>query len=186
MVAFYENWKRLKELEQFILLYDCVEFYKEPVKEPDFDLYYIVIVEHFANKNFQLFNELMEKWYVQDVRNGVLYKDKFHGYADGINRQWFISKDDYDELVKLGLKTDYPLTTTDALRFLEGKSNYSISNPKCKGLSVDMQIRMDKKFNPLGDKYMNENIFEVANYCVGLAIDIVKNDIAKNRNRATS
>jgi hypothetical protein len=177
MVFFCENINRLNELRKLLKSNpDIASFYKEPkkIKVSWDDNWYDIALE--VNNNKKL-DELFDKWYIQDMRNGVLYKS-YGGYNKKTKPEWFISKDDYAELVKLGLKVNYPLTHTDALRFLEGKFNYVIYNKDCSSFSPKLYKIFKDRFKSYWDspdfKNTIEHHFNVSNYVVKKAIELVK------------
>lgn len=177
MLSFCENINRLNEVRELLKKNpDVASFYKEPEKIDvswDDNWYHATLI---CGRNDKKLSELFDKWYFQD-RNGVLYKVKYGGYGEVNDTRWFINHNQYNELVKLGLKIDYPLTHTDALRFLEGMCNGSIYKKNEDCFSDELKEIMNKKFKSYWDSpdYVTtkEHHFEVCNYALDNAIGIV-------------
>lgn len=161
-------------------------FYKEPVleKHNGFDFYSGNIIVG-SSKDEKKISELRDKWRREDIKNGVLDKVVF-GYSPDWNDKWYISKKNFDELVALGLKVEYPLHHGDALIFLEGICNGAVYTNDCESYSTELNKVVDAKFNHLWKdpdfKHTIEHCYEVAHYCVDVAIEIVKKRIGKKIN----
>lgn len=187
MVFFHTTKERLKELVDLINLNPkMASFYEEPLKvssdllvNKNSEWYKISLIVDYGHVNNKEIDKLFDKWYVQDMRSGFMYKQRFTDYMDGFNHKHFISKTNYNKLVKLGLNIDYPLTHKDALIFLEGKSNFAIYNKSCTAFSVELQNLVNDKFKKTNGECNDETYFGIKDYSVDMAILIVNNRIKK-------
>jgi len=184
--GFFESKERFIEMKKLISSMTNTYFYKEPVvvKHNGLDFYSASVIVGNSNDEKKI-RKLRDKWRVKDIKNGVLEKVVF-GYSPDWIDKWYISEKNFNELVALGLKVKAPLHHGDALRFLEGICNGAVYTDDCESHSDEMNKRVNDKFKPIWDdpnfKHTAEHCYEVAHYCVDVAIDIVKEIMSRKKN----
>lgn len=184
MIGFFQNKKRMYEVKKLISSESGMTFYGQPVLNKKYNRYDASIIFDYENPNWSItekkLRKLFDKWRIQDIKGGVLDKVEF-GYLPEYNSNWYISKENFSELVKLGLKVKAPLHHADALRFLEGICNGAVYTDDCEDYSRELKKRMNDRFpytpnisSDNGYQYNMEQFYKVAHYAVDMAIDIVK------------